>query len=553
MRAGAIARLAPWLLAVAGGLAWAACHGRGTLPLASWLALGPLVLLLGHRRGWAFGWLHGVVYWLAAIPWIRPTLETYGGLSGWLSVPLLLLVCVYLGAYHGLFALLGRRLWRRGGAAALVGLPALWVALEWLRAHLISGFPWNLAAYAWTEVPGALPIAAWIGAYGVSFLLVLANVGLTLAVAAAVPAGLWASGAPLAREHLVADRGQPARRRRAGVAAVLACLAVLAIGARWGAAAAGPGAGEPRGLGPTVPVRLLQPNTENLVTWDAERARQGYERIFELSYRACDELGALLVWPESAAWPYAWGTSPQLRRDLEALTAAGCPVLFNSTDERPEGYYNSVLLLDESGVVASYDKRHLVPFGEYVPLANVFFFLDKIARNAGAYMAGREVAPAALEAAVAWPGDLFRGHLSGRGGRTGAGRGDDPGDRHQRRLVRRHQRPVAALPRRALPRRREPAALRARRAYRRLGGRRAGRFRATAARGRRAGRAGGPHPRRHGLEPLRPLAVAGARERLGRRAVCYIPRPQEAPMIAADTEQQMENLAERLETLRGYL
>ena len=78
----------------------------------------------------------------------------------------LLLLCLYLGAYHGLFAALGGALWRRGGPFALLGLPALWVALEWLRAHLFSGFPWNLAAYAWTDLPGALPTAAWIGAYG---------------------------------------------------------------------------------------------------------------------------------------------------------------------------------------------------------------------------------------------------------------------------------------------------------------------------------------------------------------------------------------------------
>ncbi len=367
MLAGATARLAPWLLASVGGLLWALCFGRETLPLASWLALGPLVMLLGLPRSWALGWLHGVVYWLVAIPWIRPTLETYGGLPTWLAAVSLLLLCLYLGAFHGLFAFLGRSLWRRGGVVAMAGLPALWVALEWLRAHLFSGFPWNLAAYAWTEVPGALPIAAWIGAYGVSFLLLLANVA--------------------AVEALVG------RRRLAGVATILACLLALAIGARWGDG--GPALGPPAAgrAAPSVSVRLLQPNTENLVSWDPVLAQEGYRRIFDLSYRACDEAGALLVWPESAAWPHSWGASPQLRQDLKELAAAGCPVLFNSTDERPEGYFNSVLLLDRQGVAGRYDKRHLVPFGEYVPLARAFFFLQKIARNAGTYVAGSDVAP----------------------------------------------------------------------------------------------------------------------------------------------------------------
>ena len=370
MRAGATERWGPWLLAAAGGLLWALCSGRETLPVASWLALSPLILVLGHPRRWALGWLHGVVYWLFAIPWIRPTLETYGGLPTWLASVSLLLLCLYLGAYHGLFAVLGTALWRRGGTVALVGLPAVWVALEWLRAHLFSGFPWNLAAYAWTEVPGALPIAAWIGAYGVSFLLVAVNVGVAVAVGRRAPA--------------------------LGAAVVLSCLLLLAIGARWG-----DGGSELEAVAAdsaAIPVRLLQPNTENQVSWDAARALESYRRIFELSRRACDEDGALLIWPESAAWPYSWGTSAQLRRDLEALAAAGCGVLFNSTEERSEGYYNSVLLLGRQGLAGSYDKRHLVPFGEYVPAARVFFFLEKIARNAGAYVAGSDATP------LAWAG-----------------------------------------------------------------------------------------------------------------------------------------------------
>ena len=362
MRGGTPARLAPWLLALLGGAVWALCFGRQTLPLASWLALAPLIVLLGHRRSWLLGWLHGVVFWLLAIPWIRPTLETYGALPTWLSFISLLLLCLYLGLYQGLFAALGRPLWRRGGPLALLGLPALWVALEWLRAHLFSGFPWNLAAYAWTEVPGALPVSAWIGAYGVSFLLVAANVGLAVALVR--------------------------RRRLAGVAAPLVCLLVLALGARWG-----DGGASIASAAPPSAVRLLQPNTENLVSWDAERVWENYRRLLALSRRACDQPGALLIWPESAAWPYSWSRHPALRRDIEALNAAGCPVLFNSTEERAEGYYNSVLLVDRGAVAGIYDKRHLVPFGEYVPLADVFFFLQKIARNAGAYEAGSDTRP----------------------------------------------------------------------------------------------------------------------------------------------------------------
>ncbi len=362
-------RTAPWLVALGGGIAWALCFGRQGYLVAPWLALVPLVLLLDHRAAGRLGWLHGVVTWLVAVHWIRATLETYGHLAPWLAAASLLLLCLYLGAFHGLFALLGRRLWRRGGWPALAGLPALWVALELVRAHLFSGFPWNPAAHAWVEVAGALPLAGWMGAYGVSLLVVAANVGLAAAL----------------------TRG----RRVAGAAVVLACLLALAVAARWAAA------DDRRPAGGGLPVRLLQPNSPNLVSWDPVQVAENYRTIFEQSHAACDEAGALLIWPESAAWPYSFERDAEYRRDLERLVASGCPVLLNSTDERPQGFFNSLLLVEASGVAGRYDKRHLVPFGEYVPLARVFAFLQRIARSAGDYVPGSE--PAVL----GWRGEAL--------------------------------------------------------------------------------------------------------------------------------------------------
>ena len=155
--------------------------------VAPWLALAPLILLLADRRAAWLGWLHGTVAWLVAVPWIVPTLTTFGRLPLWLALLLWVVMCLYLGSYSLVFAWLGRRLWNRRGLLALLGLPALWVALEWLRTYLWTGFPWNLAAYAWAEMPGALPLSSWIGSYGVSFVVVLANVALALSIASRRP------------------------------------------------------------------------------------------------------------------------------------------------------------------------------------------------------------------------------------------------------------------------------------------------------------------------------------------------------------------------------
>jgi apolipoprotein N-acyltransferase len=349
------------VLAAAGGLAWGLCFARQPLSLASWAALVPLLLLLRLRRAPVLGFTHGFVFWLVSIPWIAPTLKTYGELPGWLSVLALLALAAYLASFQALFAGLARPLWMAGGTAALLGPAAVWVGVEWLRAHLFTGFAWNPAAHAWAGVAGALPLTAWIGSYGLSFLVVFANCGL----AVALRSRSW-------RPVLVTT----------GV-----CLVLLAMGGRWAA-----GAETMTDRSRARPVRVIQPNTENLTVWDAEQVETNYRRLLELSRQACNQQGALIVWPESAAWPFSIERHARLRADVEALAAAGCPVVFNSVLSTPDGDANAALLVSEKGVQGRYDKRHLVPFGEYVPFARWLPFLDKLARNAGEYAAGREVA-----------------------------------------------------------------------------------------------------------------------------------------------------------------
>lgn len=356
------------LLAAGGGAAWGLCFGREPLALASWAALAPLLLLLGHPRAGLLGWLHGTVFWAVSIPWIEPTLETYGGLPRPLALVLTAGLCAFLGLYHLLFALLGRRLWRRGGALPLVGLPALWVALEWLRTYALSGFPWNLAAYAWVEVPGALPLAAWVGPFGISFLVVFSST----AVAAAV-----------------------ARRRWAPLVALAVPLVLLPVAGRWSlrrSAEEGPVRSAHGGSAlyavladagsPGRPVRLLQPKISNLVAFDRLAVERNYRKVLAMSQAACDP-GALVVWPESAAWPFSFGRDAFLTADVQALVRRGCTVLLNSIHEEGESVFNSAFLIAPGRPPVRYDKRHLVPFGEYVPLKGVFGFMDSLARNAG--------------------------------------------------------------------------------------------------------------------------------------------------------------------------
>ena len=135
---------------------------------------------------------------------------------------------------------------------------------------------------------------------------------------------------------------------------------------------------------PGAPVRLLQPDIPNAVVPDWATIRANYDRVLEMSSQACDP-GALVVWPESAAWPYSFSEDAAFRRDvLQLARGGGCTVLFNSIQPTGDGrYFNSAFVVSPAGAVWRYDKRKLVPFGEYVPFAGVFSFVDKLARNAG--------------------------------------------------------------------------------------------------------------------------------------------------------------------------
>lgn len=359
-----------------GGIWWAFCFDRSPgllLPLAAAVPVIALAAVPGGpwRRLW-LGWLHGVVAWLVAVPWIASTLTVYGGLPGVASALLLGVLALYLGLWHGLFCWLAGRLLQRGDAISVLLVPAVWVALEWVRGLGPSGFPWNLLGYAWVDVPGALDATRWIGSHGLSFLVAASGLGLLLL-------------------------GRRETRRRA-LAVLVAVAAVLAV-ARW--TNRGPRAEGERG----VDVAVVQPNIHMATAAMVDAGPDGQfadlaansARLFALSRQAC-EPGRLVVWPESAGWPYQLERDGAFAGDIEALVAGGCSLLLNSARRdrtgEDERVFNAAYLLTPGPDRArrqTYDKMHLVPFGEYVPFGRSLPAVRQLARQAGGFSPGDEV------------------------------------------------------------------------------------------------------------------------------------------------------------------
>jgi apolipoprotein N-acyltransferase len=338
----------PVLWAIGGGLAWGLCHAASPPPGLALVALVPLFLLLGCRRAGRLGWLHGAVTWLVAVPWIVPTVTTFGHLPGWLGGLALLALAAFLGLYDFAFAALGARLWRRGDALSLAALPGLWVALEFARGKLLTGFPWNLAAHAWIDLPGALPLAAWTGAFGVSALVLVPPLGLARAIAT--------------------------RRLRPAALGLGVPLLLLPIAARF--------ARPPESPGPLREIAIVQPDTPTRPVFDPQASEADYQRLLALTDEVC-EPGRLVLWPESAAWPRDWPGDPRLAADLERRRGRGCALLFNTPTQVGSRWRNSVVLLAPEAPPERADKRHLVPFGEYVPLRSLLPGAATIARVVG--------------------------------------------------------------------------------------------------------------------------------------------------------------------------
>lgn len=327
------------------------------------MALVPLLIALeASRKSFLLGWLFGLSFWLVSVSWIAPTLETYGSLPRWLAFAGLGLLASVLALYTGLFGTVARRLGPLSGWS-LVVLPALWVLLEWLRGHLLTGFPWNLAAYAWVDMPGARELSSWVGSHGVSFVVVAVNVGLALMLF-----------------H---------RRWALGTAALLLCSTSLATASRWGHPESESGKGPRR-------VVIVQPNTAIETEWNASFFEASYRELLQMTRAACS--GGLIVWPESAAFPYTFDDYEFLRTDLHELASRGCPVLFNTARREGDHTFNSAMLVSEEGADRQ-DKRHLVPFGEYVPLAGLVPGLRQLARNAGGFSASPDIR------LLAWEGE----------------------------------------------------------------------------------------------------------------------------------------------------
>jgi len=386
----------------------------------AWVAVAPLLVAIlrarasetlhldGHRQarllpatpwqGFVLGYGCGILWFAGTCYWVFDTMHRYGGLPIPAAVLVLILFCMYVGLYHGMFGLLlavavGSKIARPKIAGsnssasmpaasrasirrALVAAPFLWVAVEFARTR-ITAFPWELLGYSQTGNFVLTRIATLTGVYGLSFEIVLVN-------------------SVFAAAFLVAPEGANVRRKRL-LAAACAAAVILQAG-QW--LAPPPVAADHEAL-------LVQPNVpiQTGEMWTREYFQSTLRDLTAVSLHPAGEKTGrhydVIVWPESPSPFYT--NDPMFRDAVSALAKqSGSWVVAGSIGNTPALHsggesseiFNSAALVSPQGVwVGRYDKVHLVPFGEYLPFPQLFAFAGGLTKEVGEFQHGASRTP----------------------------------------------------------------------------------------------------------------------------------------------------------------
>jgi apolipoprotein N-acyltransferase len=348
------------LAVVLGVLAAGGLEPLSLFPLLIVAFTGLIWLLDGSEDGhttFLIGWLFGFGFFVAGVHWIVFPLLVDAGRFAWMIPFALILLPGGLALLIGIATWAAARLDQSGGFRILA-LAVAWAAAEWIRGHLFTGFPWNLVGYTWIDVAAVLPAAGLMGVYGLSLLTVFA---------AASPAAL------------------AGRAARPGTAAPLA-LAVVMFGALgiYGALQHAP---PPQTDDTTLRLRIVQANIAQKLKWDAGEREENLLRHVQLSRTPGHETRDLIIWPETAS-TFTVREGAAVTQVIARSVSGGTRVLTGAPRVTGAGdtfrAFNSLVAVDgQANVEASYDKHHLVPFGEYLPLRGILAQLgiDKIVQG----------------------------------------------------------------------------------------------------------------------------------------------------------------------------
>lgn len=295
------------------------------------------------RNALWLGWCFGFGHFVTGLYWISNALLVPPGDFIWMIPFALVGLPIILAFYTGAIAwalvrfIPPDRLWSRW-----LGFGTLWLIGEAARAHLLTGFPWNLIATVWTDTPAPLQAVAYLGPYGLGAVTVLIGAALSLG---------W---------------------RRGGL------VAVLGLGLLWGGGALRlEGAPGREAVQPDVLLRLVQPSIPQSRKWDRSHLQANFEKYLALSQPEPGQRLSAVIWGEAATgYPIEevapWRAAMAAQAPADGTIITGTNRYLRDADGRVTQAFNGMVAFDVDGSLrGAFDKFHLVPFGEYIPLKGV--------------------------------------------------------------------------------------------------------------------------------------------------------------------------------------
>ena len=353
------------VISAASGLLLAAAFPRPDLFPLAWIALVPLLLVM-RQRPFVAGFTAGTIFFAAVLYWLNFVMITYGGLQPVFSLLAYLFLIIYLAIYFGFATWVSCRLEAVYNLPYLFTLPPLWVALEYLRGSLLTGFPWATIGYSQQNFSLAIQSSDVTGVYGVSLVLVAVNCAIAGVVAAPKSRLAWfgvAATIIISISHFgygVWRESQPLEQRSE-----------------------------------QLHVALIQGNIDQMQKWVPENRQASIDRYLSLSVQAMESQPDLVIWPEAATPFFLQDQSElaeqvkQLPQQLDTPLLLGSPAYRQLSSDEYQ-YYNSAFLLSAAGEeIGRSDKIHLVPFGEYVPFGKLLSFIDKLVVGVGDFSPGK--------------------------------------------------------------------------------------------------------------------------------------------------------------------
>ena len=316
------------------------------------------------------GLISGLTHYLSLIYWITVVLGHYGNLGVLASLGPYLLLCLYLALFPAFFAALCKKfiLYPLG----LFWISSLWISLEYVRSNFLTGFPWCLLGYTQYKQLYLIQIADMLGVYGISFLIVLIN-GYIF--------------------HLIKIQ---ARRNFRFIASETFISLALLISVLFYGYHKIEKQEEEQGEKRQVRAVIVQGNIDQSLKWEPAYQKKTMEIYSKLTRSTLSYKPDVILWPETAV-PFFFQNNREFSpRIISLAKEAGAVVIFGSPAYRrisgSTAYFNrAYLVAPDDSPIQYYDKVHLVPFGEYIPLKNVLSFINRLVPAAGDFQAGDDI------------------------------------------------------------------------------------------------------------------------------------------------------------------